>query len=354
VTPWTAAAAAAVVSLVLAVPSAAMPNDSTESRDASSSPSVTAPLRADDVVPPAPPALDRQALLAFRHAARKPAASPPVGRLPRVLLGAIHAGDIPPAAYAAYKSAASRLRHVQPSCALPWWLLAGIGFVESHHAAGGGSLTRGWNGIARPHILGPLLDGSHGFAAIRDSDHGRFDGNAHWDRAVGPMQFLPSTWLMWGARPSGTLGNPEDIRDAARAAGGYLCAGNARLSNTNQLALAVYRYNHSFDYVRLVLSVAARYAQMSPAALGIDRLPKDRPAARRHHHHRRHRPARPAHTAKPASSPTVAAPKAPSPSASATTGESSAPIPASPSDTPSASPTQTPTATDSPTPTGSP
>lgn len=227
--------------------------------------------------------LDMRDLADFERIAREPAATPPKRRLPKVHLATVSAGTIPPVAAAAYLAAARAMSRTNPSCGVPWWLIAGIGFVESGHAASGGSGERRWDGIARPPILGPVLDGSGGFMAIRDTDNGRYDGSRTWDRAVGPMQFIPSTWATWGVRPNGELGNPQAIRRAAAAAAGYLCASGVDVSSSAGMARAVFSYNHSFDYVRLVLSVAARYAGLSPSELGVEDLPTDKEFRKRQH-----------------------------------------------------------------------
>ena len=80
-----------------------------------------------------------------------------------------------------------------PGCHLPWTLLAGIGRVESDHGRYGGSVL-GNDGVPRPAIVGVALNGKGPVAAIHDTDNGAFDGDTVWDRAVGPMQFIPSTW----------------------------------------------------------------------------------------------------------------------------------------------------------------
>jgi membrane-bound lytic murein transglycosylase B len=273
-------------------------------------------------------------LHAFDRVAHKPAAAPRLHKLPKVHLLDITAGEIPPVAASAYVGAARQLAATDAGCGIRWWLIAGIGYVESGHAASGGSHNAGWDGIARPPILGPVLDGSHGYAAIRDSDGGRYDGDTRWDRAVGPTQFLPSTWRTWGVQPNGRLGNPQDIRAAALATAKYLCASGGDLSSAHGMALAVFSYNHSFDYVRLVLSVAARYAGIDPSTLGINDLPTDK-QYRHHRHQQRKHHARA--TAKKKSSGSAPAPKPTSSTSS--TSSSGGTTATSPS--PSPSPTST-------------
>ena len=138
------------------------------------------------------------------------------------------ASGIPAQALAAYQAAAQRLAELDPECGLSWPLLAAIGRVESNHARlGGARLTA--DGVAVPPIRGPQLDGSGAFALIPDSDDGRFDGDTDYDRAVGPMQFLPGTW-----RGMGMTTDPQDIDEATVAAGRYLCSaiGVAQRSGT--------------------------------------------------------------------------------------------------------------------------
>ena len=77
-----------------------------------------------------------------------------------------------------------------PGCDVSWTLLAAIGRVESNHGRFGGAQL-GSDGVSRPEIRGPQLNGAGAFAAIKDSDHGVLDHDKVWDRAVGQMQFLP-------------------------------------------------------------------------------------------------------------------------------------------------------------------
>ncbi|MGO4429425.1 lytic transglycosylase domain-containing protein, partial [Streptomyces sp. MCAF7] len=75
------------------------------------------------------------------------------------------------------------------------------------------------------------------------------------DRAVGPMQFIPSTWATWGRDGNGDgAKNPNNIYDAALAAGAYLCAGGRDLSVKADLDRAILGYNHSQEYLATVLS----------------------------------------------------------------------------------------------------
>ncbi|WAL68350.1 lytic murein transglycosylase [Amycolatopsis cynarae] len=174
------------------------------------------------------------------------AASPPSGPL-----------GIPGVALAAYRAAADGLARSRPGCHLSWSLLASIGRIESGHARGG-DVDAG--GTTRVPILGPVLDGA-GFAAIPDTDGGAYDGDARWDRAVGPMQFIPSTWRVYGLDGNGDgRADPGNLYDASLAAGAYLCAGGVDTADPRQRASAVFRYNHSDSYVATVLLWADAYA----------------------------------------------------------------------------------------------
>ncbi|MGP2440498.1 lytic transglycosylase domain-containing protein [Streptomyces sp. JW3] len=158
---------------------------------------------------------------------------------------------LPATVLTAYRRAETSLARTDPGCALPWQLLAGIGKVESGHARGGAVDA---HGDTLTPITGPALDGD-GFALIRDSEGGVWDGDAVYDRAVGPMQFLPTTWKTWGADGNGDgAANPNNIYDAALAAGHYLCAGDRDLRTGADLDRAILSYNHSRDYLNTVLS----------------------------------------------------------------------------------------------------
>ncbi|MGH3315327.1 MAG: lytic transglycosylase domain-containing protein, partial [Nocardioidaceae bacterium] len=97
---------------------------------------------------------------------------------------------IPASALTAYQRAAAILNQADPACNLDWSLVAGIGRVESDHGRYGGNALDE-QGKAQPGIYGLPLDGSGGTARILDTDGGAYDNDAVYDRAVGPMQFIP-------------------------------------------------------------------------------------------------------------------------------------------------------------------
>lgn len=210
------------------------------------------------------------------------------------------------------------------SCSVDWALLAGIGRIESNHGRlGGASVSR--SGQVSTTILGPLLDGGetereaangrqtdepsqavtevaqagrraaqaaagsslwnllrssgdganvdealadqgNGFAVVIDSDGGRLDGNDQWDRAIGPMQFLPETWSKWATDGNGDgVSDPHNLYDAAAAAGRFLCdLSRTRSPSPSSFVLG---YNASTSYVRSVLATAQALRSTSlPAA----------------------------------------------------------------------------------------
>jgi murein DD-endopeptidase MepM/ murein hydrolase activator NlpD len=156
--------------------------------------------------------------------------------------------EIPPDLLGVYMGAAR-------TCpGLPWQVLAAIGAVESHHAQGRADPA---TGNVRPPILGPPLDGTRGFARIPDPTMP--DG---WAHALGPMQFLSTTWAAWGrvapGRPAGVAPDPHNAWDAIYTAAAYLCGPAGRIAD---LDAAVLRYNHSQTYLHQVLAKAAEYTR---------------------------------------------------------------------------------------------
>lgn len=172
---------------------------------------------------------------------------------------------IPARALQAYVAAAAAANDAAPSCGIGWNTVAAIGFLESAHGSyGGGYLTA--SGQASGTIIGPSLNGD-GFAAIADTDAGALDGDALWDRAVGPMQFIPSTWRYAGRDGNGDgEADPFNIDDAALSAASYLCARGRDLSTARGWANAIYSYNQSGSYISQVREQAGAYAaQAGPA-----------------------------------------------------------------------------------------
>jgi hypothetical protein len=168
---------------------------------------------------------------------------------------------IPSAALAAYQRAETVINAADPGCHLDWQLLAAIGRVESNHGRADGN-TLDDNGLATPGIYGVALNGSNNTTEIVDTDAGAFDGDQAYDRAVGPMQFIPSTWSVVGVDADGDgVRNPQDIDDAALGTAVYLCSGSDDLGTDAGRRAAVHRYNHSDSYVDLVLQIMDAYEQ---------------------------------------------------------------------------------------------
>jgi hypothetical protein len=147
---------------------------------------------------------------------------------------------------------------------LPWSVLAAVGKIESNHGRiGEGELQP--DGRIDPPIIGIALDGTRGTARILDTDGGRLDGDAVFDRAVGPMQFIPGTWRSYGIDASRDgIADPHNAIDATWSAARYLCALGA--DDPSRVPDAIWSYNHSWEYVEEVLAQASAYAT---AAVGI-------------------------------------------------------------------------------------
>ena len=105
---------------------------------------------------------------------------------------------------------------------LPWTVLAAIGQIESGDRANPGVSSAG---------------------------------------AMGPMQFLPSTWAAWGITAFGEQGPPNimDPFDAVPSAARYLCAAGG--ATAAGLPSAIFAYNHADWYVSEVLALAKEYQQ---------------------------------------------------------------------------------------------
>jgi membrane-bound lytic murein transglycosylase B len=316
--------------------------------------------------------------------ARAPAPSPAAASIATNVapVSLLARSGIPMTALLAYQNAAARAAQLSPSCHLPWPLLAGIGRVESNHGRFAGAVLHS-DGVSTPRIIGIALDG-HGTALIRDTDHGALDGDTVYDRAVGPMQFIPSTWAGWGvdANRDGRK-DPFNIIDEAAAAADYLCAAGSDLATAAGQVRAVLSYNHSSAYGRTVLGLEKLYAAATGVRVPILPTTPGAPAPPGGHAPPPHLPpvdpgpprgvtplARPAPCASPGARPATCAPSSTTPGRSSSAPSpvpsssppvslssppvslssppvslSSTPVPVSPSSTPVSSPTVSPVPT---------
>jgi membrane-bound lytic murein transglycosylase B len=194
----------------------------------------------------------------------QPAALAPGTDLTAWSAGVAQAQDLPSRVVRAYGAAELAQREVTPDCQLSWATLAGIGRVESHHGTIGSAEVDA-DGVARPSIVGVALDGSAGVRAVPDSDGGRLDGDPTQDRAVGPMQFLPTTWAKYGADGNGDgVRDPQQIDDAALAAAHYLCDEGRDTASGPGWWQGVLTYNNSVSYGQLVWAAVDRYSAPAP------------------------------------------------------------------------------------------
>jgi Transglycosylase SLT domain len=237
---------------------------------------------------PAPSALAPSALALSPGEPKTYVAEPAVSRVQAPSAGKVPSSStpvsrnttgIPVRALESYRLAATLTDSADPGCNIDWALVAAIGQVESNHARfGGNQLDSG--AVARPGIIGMALDGSNGTARITDTDGGLLDRDTTYDRAVGPMQFIPGTWRAAGVDADGDgTKNPQDMADAAAATAVYLCSGPGDLNTPGGLRTSILRYNHSDSYVRLVTSIAAEYRQGVNAMPAFELAPAVNPAS---------------------------------------------------------------------------
>ena len=87
-------------------------------------------------------------------------------------------------------------------------------------------------GRSSPAIVGPLLDGKDGRAVVRDTDAGAFDGDATYDRAMGPLRLMPAMWRAHAidADADGIL-DPYESTTPALALARMLCSGTEDLTS---------------------------------------------------------------------------------------------------------------------------
>ena len=240
-------------------------------------------------------------------------------RLPKFVEGT----DIPLVALNAYVVAERLLAKEDPTCKIEWWMLAGIGKIESIHGHFGDS-TLNRNGHTTEIIRGPALDGrvlegaeflaegavlpeastltesvaaptpapatapspssdganpaSSGettadaatdaapipvikrLALIEDTDGGTLDRDTVYDRAVGPMQFIPQTWKTYKADANADdNSDPQNIYDAALASARYLCVATSSMATEQGRKTAFFAYNHDEEYSANVAAAGVYY-----------------------------------------------------------------------------------------------
>lgn len=144
---------------------------------------------------------------------------------------------IPDRALVAYVKAAE-----QAPCAIPWYVIAAVGAVETGH-------------------------GTHAGAHL-DADGKMTSMAVSWAGAEGPLQFMPATWAQYGR------GDVNDVDDAAPAAARLLCANGYEADPEN--AIGAYNgganwpaYAESRRYVELVDEYAQAYAKADPRSVGV-------------------------------------------------------------------------------------
>ncbi|MGB6182413.1 MAG: lytic murein transglycosylase [Rhodococcus sp. (in: high G+C Gram-positive bacteria)] len=203
-----------------------------------------------------------------------PAPAAPAAPPAPVLPDSLAAGPlgVPGINAAAYKNAERQLAETIPGCHMNWALLAGVGRVESTHANDG---QAGADGTLFEPILGPVLDGSlAGNNVISDTDGGALDGNSSYDRAVGPMQFLPETWKHYATDGNGDgRADPQNLFDSAATTGAYLCDGGLNMADPVQATKAILRYNNSMAYVANVVAWSVAYSTgIAPSEADLPRI----------------------------------------------------------------------------------
>lgn len=167
--------------------------------------------------------------------------------------------NIPPVAYAALVQASAASERTA-GCFVRVGLLGGVMGIESGYGTFGGSAPDPATGLVTPPIFGPALDGRPGFELIYNDAYGQSLGvTGPYAKAVGPTQFLPSTWRVLGRDGDGDgTADPQNIFDAAMSTAAYLCAHGYVEGDTAAVSKAILAYNFSFTYLALVLERAAQ------------------------------------------------------------------------------------------------
>ncbi|MEV5600312.1 NlpC/P60 family protein [Streptomyces sp. NPDC052299] len=184
---------------------------------------------------------------------------------------------IPKPTCEAYLHAAEAILTIRPKCTnLSWTLLAGIGKIESHHGTFMGrkvvDKTGPRYGNVEPPVIGPVLDGTNNTQRIYDTDNGKYDHDTTYDRAVGPTQFIPQTWesVAQDGDDDGDT-DPQNVFDSALSTAALLCGkGASDFSKSKTEHDAIFRYNHSEQYVSDVLAAKAQYDKLGDIGGPVD------------------------------------------------------------------------------------
>lgn len=251
--------------LVTAATATGAPADVPLHTTASAEPITDAPTEpaAEAVVAQAAAAVPEAAVV---PATLAPAPAPAPAPLPDGPLG------MPAINYDAYRSAERVLAERDPGCGITWMQVAGVGRVESSHANGGRADDKG--NLLEPIIGLPLNGSLPGQATIMDTDGGALDGDTVYDRAVGPTQFIPTTWAQFGIDGNGDgVADPQNLYDAAASTANYLCDGGTDMRDIASATKAILRYNNSMAYVANVTAWSLAYSTgINPSAADLPRI----------------------------------------------------------------------------------
>ena len=181
--------------------------------------------------------------------------------LARLDIGPPFGGRIPAVAYDAYLSAEESAPDITASCRVEWEVVAAIAQVESRHGRIDSEHRLDSDGTVEPPIRGQQLDGTRGTQTIVDTDEGTLDGDPDFDRAMGPLQFIPTTWRELGRDGNGDGSvDPDNLYDAALTAVAHLCLREpGDYTARAELRRALIAYNASGPYADDVLRWVDRY-----------------------------------------------------------------------------------------------
>ena len=206
---------------------------------------------------------------------------------------ALAALGIPEHAARAYVQAIAKVGTIESGCAVDVAYLAGFGFMESGHGTVAVDLATGtsdgpgrkgpvtWDpltGESTPAILGTLLDGRGAGGnttpypnRLAPTERAFYRQSEPYLRAVGPTQFLPSTWEGVRAVADGNddgVGDPFNYYDGALATAVKTCRDGQGLASEAAQRRAALAYNGAGWYADGVLSKAAEY-RAGLAAMGL-------------------------------------------------------------------------------------